>query len=49
MTIQYFIFEDIEDDTPFVFEPPENNPLDGGDPEAGISQYYKQIFGGAVQ
>ena len=49
MTIQYFIFEDIEDDTPFVFEPPENNPLDGEDPEAGISQYYDQVFKRTIQ
>ena len=40
MSIQYFIFDDAEDDVPYVFDSPIDNPLDGDDPEVGISQYY---------
>ena len=43
MSIQYFIFEDAEDDTPYVFDAPLDNPLDGEDPEAGISEYYSRL------
>ena len=43
MSIQYFIFEDLEDDTPYVFDAPLDNPLDGEDPETGIIDYYKRM------
>ena len=49
MSIQYFIFEDSDDDQPFVFEPPENNPLDMDDPEVGLSQYYGKVLERTIQ
>jgi len=43
MSIQYFIFEDNDDDQPFVFDAPVDNPLDGEDPEVGLSEYYARV------
>jgi hypothetical protein len=42
MTIQYLIL-DAEDDDEYVFDSPVDNPLDGDEPEVGISQYYNPV------
>jgi hypothetical protein len=42
MTIQYLIL-DLEDNDEYVFDTPIDNPLDGEDPEVGLSYYYEKL------
>lgn len=42
MTIQYLIL-DAEDDDEYVFDTLTDNPLDGEDPEVGLSYYYDKV------
>lgn len=42
MSIQYLIL-DIDNDDEYVFDTPEENPMDMDDPEVGLSYYYEKL------